>query len=35
MNPYKGNGKPFVYVYFPPDEKERALSILSGGRRSR
>ena len=28
MNPYKGNGKPFVYVYFPPDEKERALSIL-------
>ena len=28
MNPYKGNGKPFVYVYFPQDEKERVLSIL-------
>ena len=28
MNPYKGNGKPFVYVYFPEGEKDRALSIL-------
>lgn len=28
MNKYNGNGKPFVYVWFPPEEKDRAVAIL-------